>query len=130
MSKVIYVIMLREAIVMKCKIGDIIKGEVTGIEDYGVFVRLEDGYNGLIHISEITGGFVSDINDYVKIGEHIFVHILDLNEKCKQMKLSIKNINYKEDGKTQNIPESIRGFLPLQENLPIWTEEKLKEIDE
>lgn len=115
---------------MQYKIGDIIKGEVTGIEDYGVFVRLENSYNGLIHISEITGGFVNDINDYVKIGEKIYVHILDLNEKCKQMKLSIKSINYKEDGLTQNIPESLRGFLPLQETLPIWTEEKLKEIDE
>jgi len=115
---------------MQYEVNEIIKAEVTGIEDYGIFVKLEAGYNGLVHISEITEGFVSDIGKYVQIGEKIFVRILEIDEKRMNMKLSIKNINYKEDGMTQNIQESIRGFLPLQENLPQWTEDKLKEIDE
>jgi len=115
---------------MEHKVGDIIKGEVTGIEEYGVFVRLESEYSGLIHISEITTRFVSKINDFVEIGEKIFVRILEINEDTKQLKLSIKNINYKEDGLTQKIPESIKGFLPLEEKLPEWTEEKIKEIEE
>ena len=115
---------------MEHKIGDIVKGEVTGIEEYGVFVRLESEYSGLIHISEITSGFVSEISNFVQIGEKIFVRILDIKEDTKQLKLSIKNINYKEDGLTQKIPESIKGFLPLEEKLPEWTEEKLKEIEE
>jgi len=115
---------------MEHKVGDIVKGEVTGIEEYGVFVRLDNEYSGLIHISEITTGFVSEINNFVKIGEKLFVRILDINPDSKQIKLSIKNINYKEDGLTQKIPESIKGFLPLEEKLPEWTEEKLKEIEE
>ena len=115
---------------MQYKIGDIIKGEVSGIEEYGIFVRLENNYNGLIHISEITDGFVNDIKRYVEVGEIIYVHVLDIEEKSKQMKLSIKNINYKEDGKTQKIAESLRGFLPLQEKLPEWVEEKCGEITE
>jgi len=114
---------------MTYKIDDIVKGEVTGIEEYGIFIRLDGNYNGLIHISEITGGFVSNINNYVSIGETIYVRILDINEKISQMKLSIKSINYKEDGMTQKVQESIKGFLPLQEHLEEWTEEKLKEID-
>ena len=36
------------------KIGDIVKGKVTGIENYGIFLLMEDGYTGLIHISEIS----------------------------------------------------------------------------
>ena len=113
---------------MDYKIDDIVKGEVTGIEEYGIFIRLEDGYNGLVHISEITDGFVSSIENFVKIGEHVFVRILSIEEKSKQMRLSIKSINYKEDGLTQKIPESIRGFLPLEEKLKEWTAEKLDEI--
>ena len=130
MSKEIYVIIGKEAISMEYKQGDIIKGEVSGIEDYGIFVKLENNYSGLIHISEITDGFVNSINNFVTIGEKIYVRVLDVDTNNKQMKLSIKNINYKESGKTQKIPESLRGFLPLQEELPKWTAEKLKEIDE
>ena len=115
---------------MEYKVNDIIKGKVTGIESYGVFVRVDGDYIGLIHISEITEAYVTNINNFVEIGENIFVRILDVDKANKQMKLSIKNINYKENGKTQNIEESIRGFLPLQQNLSIWTEEKLKEIEE
>jgi len=114
---------------MQYKEGDIVKGEVTGIEDYGVFVQLEDGASGLIHISEITEGYVNNINSFVELGEKIYVHILEINKQTKHMKLSIKNINYKENGLTQKIPESVRGFLPLHENLVKWTAEKLKEID-
>ena len=115
---------------MQYKENDIIKAKVTGIESYGVFVRIDEDYTGLIHISEITQAFVTNISNFVEIGENIFVRILEVDSKNKNMKLSIKNINYKEDGKTQNIEESIRGFLPLQQNLSRWTEEKLKEIEE
>jgi len=115
---------------MQYKNDDIIKGKVTGIESYGVFVRVDEDYIGLIHISEITEGYVTNINNYVEINESIFVRILEVDPENKHMKLSIKNINYKENGMTQKIQESIRGFLPLQQNLSRWTEEKLKEIQE
>ncbi|MEG1150124.1 MAG: S1 RNA-binding domain-containing protein, partial [Bacilli bacterium] len=39
-------------------IGDIIKVKVSGIEKYGIFVHVDDLYNGLIHISEISSGFI------------------------------------------------------------------------
>ena len=42
------------------KVGDIVKGVVSGIEEYGIFVTLENDFSGLIHISEITQGFVSN----------------------------------------------------------------------
>jgi len=113
---------------MQYKINDIIKGQVTGIEEYGIFVRIDESFIGLIHISEITEGYVTNINNFVQIDEMIYVRILEVNEQTKQMKLSIKSINYKENGMTQNIQESLRGFLPLQENLVKWTDEKLKEF--
>lgn len=112
------------------KKGDIVEGKVTGIEGYGIFISLDDNYSGLIHISEITQGFVTDINKYVKIGDTIYVYILDVDDKDKHLILSIKNINYKYNDDTVLVKESIRGFLPLYEKLKEWTAEKLIELDE
>ncbi|MDD2238761.1 MAG: S1 RNA-binding domain-containing protein [Bacilli bacterium] len=111
------------------KKGDIVEGKVTGIEEYGIFISLDNEYNGLIHISEITQGYVTNPNKYVNIGDNIYVYILDVNEKEKQLILSIKNINYKYNDEKALVKESIRGFLPLHEKLKEWTTEKLEELD-
>ena len=58
--------------------GDIIKGVVSGIEPYGIFVKIDDDYSGLIHISEISSKFVRNVGDYVKQGEVIKIKILDI----------------------------------------------------
>lgn len=106
------------------KEGAIIKCQVTGIEKYGIFVNVDSWYSGLIHISEVSNGFVKDINDYVTIGETIYCQIIEVDENNLQLKLSIKNINYKINGKNKKIKESRLGFLPLKNALPIWIEEK------
>lgn len=109
------------------KIGSIIKCEVSGIETYGIFVNVDENYKGLIHISEVSNSFVKDINNFVSIGEKIYCQILDIDDKNKQLKLSIKNINYKTIPKSNSINESRKGFLPLKNALPNWIDEKLKE---
>lgn len=108
------------------KIGDIIKGRVTGIEKYGIFVHLDNDYNGLIHISEISEGFVRNIHSYVSLDEIIYCRVLEINEDEKQVKLSIKDINYKENLVNDGVEETRLGFLPLKEHLNTWMEEKLK----
>ena len=75
--------------------GKIVVGCVTGIENYGIFVSLNEYYSGLIHISEITDGFVSNINYFVKIGETIKVRVLEVDDDSFQVKLSIKNLDYR-----------------------------------
>ena len=47
----------------KYEVGKIVIGCVTGVENYGIFVSLDEYYSGLIHISEISTKFVKDIND-------------------------------------------------------------------
>ena len=79
------------------KVGKIVKGTVTGIENYGAFVSLENDYTGLIHISEISYGYVKDISNYLKIGDIIYVKILDLDDEFLQLTLSIKNIRYNKN---------------------------------
>ena len=109
------------------KVGDIIKGQVTGIEKYGIFVNVDPWYNGLIHISEVSDDYVKDIHEYVKMGETIYCQVLEVNEENLQLKLSIKNINYKANLNNNPIKETRKGFLPLKENLNGWLEEKLDE---
>lgn len=109
--------------------GNIIKGTITGIESYGVFVSFGEFYTGLIHISEISNGYVNDIHDFVNIGDSIYVEILSVNNETLQLTLSIKNIKYKINGrrKHKKIKETGSGFGILNEMLPIWMEEKIKE---
>lgn len=114
---------------MSYKIGDVIKGQVSGIEKYGIFINLEDGFSGLIHISEISSGYVKEVKDYVTEGEEIYCKVIDLDSENKHLKLSIKDINYRTDGSKQKSSEISDGFIPLKEQLPIWTKEKLEEIN-
>lgn len=110
---------------MKYKEGKIAKGCVTGIESYGIFVGFDEYYSGLIHISEISNNYVRDINDFVNIGETINVKILDVNDENYQMKLSIKDINYRINNKKRNkIKETGSGFEKLKNELNKWIDEK------
>jgi len=110
--------------------GKIVKGTVTYIEDYGAFMSFDEYYTGLIHISEISKGFVKDIRDFVDVGDRIFVEILDVDEEESKLRLSIKNINYKINGKYRRhkIKETKSGFQSLEEKLPTWIEKELKKI--
>ncbi len=111
----------------KYKKGKIIKGVVSGIEAYGVFVKFDEMYTGLIHISEISHGFVKNITDYINIGDTIYTEILEVNEETNHLRLSIKNINYKPQKikKQKRIIETKNGFKTLSYKLPKWIESSL-----
>ena len=110
---------------------DIIEAKVTGIQEYGAFVSIDNEYDGLIHISEISYGFVKNINDYVRIGDKIYAEVINIDKNSNQLRLSIKDIDYKKDGsKLKRIAETKSGFEPLKENLDEWINKKIKEIME
>ena len=124
------VIIFLGGIMSKIKKGRIIRGTVSGIESYGAFVSCDDYYTGLIHISEISHGFVKDITDFVKVGDLIFVEILDVDEELGHLKLSIKNIEYKNRVvlKRKKINETSLGFKTLEYKLPFWIDEALNNV--
>ena len=99
----------------KVKKNDVIKVKVTGVQKYGAFVNSEDNnYDGLIHISEISYGYVKNVNDYLKIGDSIYAEVVEVSDKDNQLKLSIKDIDYKKDGtKLKRMAETKNGFTPL-----------------
>ncbi len=107
--------------------GKIVRAVVTGIEKYGVFVSLDEYYSGLIHISEISKGYVKDVTDYLNVGDVIDVKILEADDELFQLKLSIKDINCHKckNIKRKTIIETPLGFKTLEEMLPIWIKESL-----
>lgn len=114
----------------KIKENDIVKVKITGIQKYGAFANVEnDDYNGLIHISEISYGYVKNIHDFINIGDSIYAEVINVDDNTKQMKLSIKDIDYKKNGiKLRRMAETKDGFTPLREHLDIWINKKIKEI--
>ena len=112
----------------KVKKNDVIKATVTGVQKYGAFVST-DNYDGLIHISEISYGYVKNVNDYLKVGDNIYAEVVEVDDKDNHLKLSIKDIDYKNDGtKLKRMAETKNGFKPLKDNLELWINEKIKEI--
>lgn len=112
---------------VKYKAGNIVDCVVSGIVDYGIFCNLEDYYSGLIHISEISNGYVSDINNVLKIGDHIKAKILAVDEENLKLKLSIKDLPKfrKKKYSKRKIVESGSGFGILKDNLDKWIDEAL-----
>ena len=103
------------------KVGDIIKVNVTGIEKYGIFVNIDAEYNGLIHISEISDGFVRDVNQFVFYGEQVKVKVIDIDNVHHQARLSLKAVAKKRRfRKRKSIVETPKGFNPLREMMPRW----------
>ena len=57
------------------KIGDKLRGVITGIKPYGAFVSLENGTTGLIHISEIKTGYIDNIYNTLKVDQEVLVQV-------------------------------------------------------
>lgn len=111
------------------KEGDIILVKVSGIENYGFFVKVDSEYSGLVHISEISDKFVKDINYFVSVGDDIKAKILAIDEGKKQMKLSIKGVRYRMNGVGHpRIKETPKGFDTLGRKLNGWIETKKEEL--
>ena len=74
----------------KYQVGQIISGKVVQIKDYGAFVELEPGLDGLVHISEIAHKRVTNIADELTVGQEVEAKILEIDKDKKRISLSIK----------------------------------------
>lgn len=81
-----------DEIVKKYKIGQVIEGEITKVVDYGAFVRIDEGLNGLIHISEMSNKLVKDPSEIVKEGETREVKIISMSREERHLGLSIRQL--------------------------------------
>jgi len=128
----------------KYEVGNIIEGEVTGAVDFGVFVKLEPGLEGLVHISELDWGLVEDTKALYKVGDPVKVKVIEVTDdkislSIKQLKenpwvLASKKykkgdivngvvIKYNKHGALASIEEGVAGLVHVSE---FETEENLK----
>ena len=76
---------------MDLEIGTITSGKITKITAFGAFATLEGGKNGLIHISEISTGFVRDVHDLLSEGQTVRVKVVKIDENGR-ISLSMKQV--------------------------------------
>jgi general stress protein 13 len=110
------------------KVNKIVNGEITGITNYGIFLKVEEEYTGMIHISEISDKYIKDIEKLFVIGETLETRVISVDEEKKQLKLTIKEFN-KKNKRNKTLKEDGRGFEPLKEKLDFWVKEKLKDLE-
>ena len=129
----------------KYKVGDICSGEITGIVDFGIFVKIEDSLEGLVHISEIDWTLVENPRAFYKVGEKVQVKVIEV--KDGKVSLSIKAlkenpwveaekkyqkgdevkgvvIKFNKHGALASIEEGISGLVHISE---FGSEIKMKE---
>lgn len=119
---------------MALKIGQRIKGTVTGIQPYGIFVQLDEDTQGLVHISEITYGYVENIREEHQIGDEVEVMVMDIDEFSHKISLSLRATQTKVNRKSKkrryhprySNPKSTTGFKSIEEKMPQWIEESLE----
>lgn len=99
-------------IIEKYSVGDELDGEVTGVVDFGVFVKVEEGLEGLVHISEIDWGLVEDPRALYKVSDKVKVKVIEV--KDGKISLSIKALKenpWIEAGKKFKKGEIVKGVV-------------------
>lgn len=99
---------------MSVSVGEVLEGTVSDIMNYGAFVKLENGNNGLVHISEVSEKYVEDIHQVLKSGDKVKAKVISIDEKGK-IALSIKKAmlpkKNKENMKKESVPATFDDML-------------------
>ncbi|RKF03872.1 SSU ribosomal protein S1P [Tenacibaculum lutimaris] len=83
-----------EALNSDLKVGDKVKGKVVVLADYGAFVEVEEGVEGLIHVSEMSWStHLRSAQDFVKVGDEVEAQILTLDREERKMSLGMKQLH-------------------------------------
>jgi small subunit ribosomal protein S1 len=86
-----------ENIEEKYKIGQKVSGEVTNITDFGIFLEIEDGVEGLIHIKEVSKEKVDKLNLFTKVGATLSAMLINIDKKDRKIGLSIKSLEESQE---------------------------------
>ena len=130
---------------MVIEVGSVVEGVVSRITNFGAFVDIEGGKNGLIHISEISDVYVRDVHDFLAEGDKIQAKVINIDERGK-IALSIKQAKTKPQNSEEESLQPKNKFSrndrinrsedrkPSNKPLPASFEDKLskfmKESDE
>jgi len=126
----------KTSLIDKYQVGDVVEGEVTGAVDFGVFVKLEQGLEGLVHISELDWGLVEDPRALFAVGDAVRVKVIEIKDGKvslsvkalkenpwktaadrykKGMEVSGVIIKYNKHGALASIEEGVAGLVHISE---------------
>ena len=116
------------------EVGEVLTGKVTGIQPYGAFVALDEKTQGLVHISEITYGFVKDVSEFLEVGQDVEVKILEVDGEAEKISLSIRALQDRPATKKKELAprktlqdrvdeSDANGFNSLKDKLQDWIEQ-------
>ena len=91
-------------------IGQVVPGKVTKLVPFGAFVRVEDGIEGLVHISELAQRHVDLPEQVVKVGDEVFVKVIDIDLERRRISLSLKQANEGVDPNSDDFDPSLYGM--------------------
>ena len=113
------------------RVGDLVTGYVTSITDFGVFVEIEEGIEGLIHLSEIDNGKGKHPSELFKVDDVVTAMVINVDEKDKRIGLSTKALRKAEEKKEVDTfsKEESRAFSTLGDLLEPAMKKNLKEWD-
>ncbi len=104
-----------DAIAASVAVGAVMTGAVTRIANFGAFVRLAAGVEGLVHISEVASHRISNVEAFVKEGQNVEVKVLSIDVETQKISLSMKQVHNKPaediDSKVEEVDEPVREPL-------------------
>lgn len=138
-----------EKIAEALKPGDVVEGKVAAIKDFGVFVEVEEGVEGFVHVSNVSWKRIGNLKELFKVGDPVKAAVLEIDPQKKKLSLSIKHLvpdpfkefasSHKEGDELEvkvkkevekgfivEITEDLEGFLPFSE---VWENPRKPEFE-
>lgn len=97
-----------EEVTARYKRGSTVQGQVVNLTDFGAFVKLEEGVEGLIHISELADYRVNRPNEVVSVGDQLDLKVIEINPDKHRIGLSLRRAKAEEGGTTVREPAKVR----------------------
>ena len=85
------------SIAEKYQVGSLVKGKVSKIASFGAFIELEDGVDGLVHISQISDQRIDKVRDALQVGQEVEARVVKVDRGERRIGLSIRAVNMSED---------------------------------
>jgi small subunit ribosomal protein S1 len=108
--------------------GQKVRGKVTKLTNFGVFVELEPGLEGLLHISELTDATIESPEEVVKVGDEVDVKVLRVDTKDRKVGLSMKNVDDPTVPEDAIIPDMPDDAEELQSSKVARSEKEKKDL--
>jgi len=101
-----------DTIASRFQVGQLVSGVVSKVASFGAFVELEDGVDGLVHISQISDVHVDKVRDVLDVGQSVTARIVKVDRAERRIGLSIKAAELPDEEFTRHQDEILEGLRP------------------